>query len=1012
LSVETVTFGPFRGYQSSVEAVRAPQDFIVGATNGLSGSRDVLLDTTSGMWFRRNGCAIRGDTISSGLEVSGLLESGMKFNARARKLFPLNSPSLLSGKSTYAVLYGSDANSTSFPTVDTGFFGTLYARASATATDPQTPSGGNYNLLKEFGIAHYPTDTSSFVVSTQGLIVCPPLWYESGEGGYMRGAFRFARQQIAAGSRSCVVADDRVIFPCLRATPFWWDGALNDSTGTSNANTVNYFPLGPFAPLPTVTIADGAVATGNDGVWTDGDTFYYSVIYRNRDGSYSQPTLPRAKNANLASGLYLRVVGTIGNTAKYRSQVWSSVPVGPPGTVARLILRTPKQARSAATDAITISPLDLRVVGILTNNTQTSFTDTNGSDVGLIENDDVVRFDTVCPRRARYMWTGDQRAQIGYTLPSPHAIILAVTGRAASGDTSDEAADSQIVQGSTGYVYRITSTALELYEFTASTTLGAVVSIDWATYPTIQDVVDKINATTIGGTAKEWRAQIAPGADPSAASSFLCPTVQTVNACTAAGVTLTTPNSFANIPVGAYVSYTPGGGGSAVTTGTYVKSKESNTSLTLSQSATTGGAVTVSFYAYCGDGSGAPAYWSGSTLGLIRVFCPAYPGFIYFKRSALPGYDRPDKQKVFFTVGSPGAASAGSSLAINAWGGDNFRLPTIANPGALLGGVDIEGASIVAYQNGIALFQNVKGNNTGEDFDYKLFTINGSRGPVSWSALVSGNGWAAYTTREGVFCTDKNKREFSIGGAIYNPARGLGDLAYEINNSIVSTDKDLDNSGLFMSVMRGRIAVSYGDSAGGTPILFYDFTPGIEASGVEELLDPEGRRPYGWSAPCKFNATNSIGLTVIGTVPSSSGIAYYACHTGNNSATADGRVDEIETGNTDNAEAQFHGYAYMPHFLAESFSRISPQRLDVLHKKPNGTNLTFIKVSRDQTFSSSNNYLLSASGSNQFKSEVIQLKSNPDRGPIDMVWLLWDDSEATQGNGIWQVALQYQKLPL
>ena len=40
---------------------------------------------------------------------------------------------------------------------------------------------------------------------------------------------------------------------------------------------------------------------------------------------------------------------------------------------------------------------------------------------------------------------------------------------------------------------------------------------------------------------------------------------------------------------------------------------------------------------------------------------------IYFKRSALAGYDKPDKQSVFYTMASPGAAQTGSSLAPNSF---------------------------------------------------------------------------------------------------------------------------------------------------------------------------------------------------------------------------------------------------------------------------------------------------------------------------------------------------------
>jgi hypothetical protein len=277
---------------------------------------------------------------------------------------------------------------------------------------------------------------------------------------------------------------------------------------------------------------------------------------------------------------------------------------------------------------------------------------------------------------------------------------------------------------------------------------------------------------------------------------------------------------------------------------------------------------------------------------------------------------------------------------------------------------------------------------------------------------VGGNGWAAYTTREGVFATDKNLREFSLSGAIYNPVRGLGDIAYEIDRSVTATDADNDDSYLTMSVLRSKIALCYRNSSGQKCVIWYDFSPGLEASGVEELASPDNKEPYGWSAPCLYNTFAGAGPSTLGAIPSSNGMTYFGAIDTNLGSQGDGRIDQIEVGNQDNSEAQFTGYAYMPHFVADDFSALSPQRVQVLHRKPNGTSLTLLKVSRDQTFSASNSYALTSTGSNQFTYEVIQLKSSTDRGRTDMVWLSWQDTEATQGNGFWSVSLQYQQLPL
>ncbi len=1029
MQLDKVKFGPFKGYQSSVEAVMAPPDFIIGDTGAsqTNSSRDMLLDPGSGFWFRRQGCAIVGDTINgSNAEQAGLLESGMKFSARARRIFKLQSPSTAAGRTVRAVLYGNDTNvaGSNFPSSDGGWFGTVYARND-------NGSGENYNLLKDFSSSHYPTNASSFSTSANGLIVCPPLWYESGEGGYTRGAFRFSRQFLAAGSRSVVQAGNWLALGNLRGTPIRWDKTFNNISGSATANMVRVMPLGPNAPIHPGTINAAVAATGNDVVWKDGDTYFYSVVYQFEDGSYSQPFLPRKVSATLGArasyavgGIGMAVIGTLGAAAGYSSVTWKNIPIGPAGTIARLLVRSPKQNRTASTDAITVSPFDLRVTGILTNNTQTTYTDTVGSDVGLIDNDAVVRLDTVCPRRSRYMWTGDQRVQAGYTLPNTLAIVLGPVSTNSDTDYDLNLADTASL-GTVGYVYRVTTIALELYQFTsASPNLGTVFTIDWATYPTVQDVADKINATVVASSCKAWRATLAAGVDPTTASTGLCPTVQATGAtCTTAinSATLTSSvtTAFDAIPLGAYISCTN------VPAGTYVKTKEGVVggvcSLTMSANASGNGSnLTATFWAYCGDGDGTDSFFSVagpvSKPGCLRAFGASYPGTISFKRTALAGYDKPDKQKVYFTVGSPGAASAGSSLAINTWGADNFRLPTISNPGILLGGVDIEGASVVAYQHGIALFKNIRGANTGEDYDYKLFTINASRGPVSWSAIASGNGWAAYGTREGIFCTDKNLKEFDLSGAIYNPARNLGDLVYEINKSVAATDADDDSSYFYMSVLRTKLAVSYRSSASfssADSVLWYDFSPGIEASGVEELASSDTRQSYGWSSPCRYNAVNGRGLGPLAAIPTDVGMLYYGCHEGNNSATADGRIDQIETGSADNGETQFAGIAMFPHLISDDFTRMSAQRIQFLHKRPIGTTLVTLAVSRDAAFTNSTAYQVSNS-TDPFIYQAIQLASNPDRSPTSVIWLRYTDQESSGGNqnGFWTLALQYQTLPL
>jgi len=997
--VETLNFGaPFKGYVSSVPKHLASKDSITGD------SRNCVLDPLAGAILRRGGSQIVGDTFS-GTEQTGLLEgawdSTASLAARPRQLFALRSPTIAEigdGYETYACLYTRETQPSAgtFPSNDEGYFGTIYAR--------NTVSGAtlaNYSLLSEFGSTHYPTSGGTY--NSVHHIVCVPLWYESGEGGYTRGAFAFARRFLAPGSRSVVRSSGRVYWSGLRGVAAKWNGRMNGST-SAGSQTVRISPMGPY-PTPAVPIVGSASASGtNDAVWEDGDTFVVSVIGRKKDGSYTAPAIPRLPNTNLTSGLGLVTVGTLGGSATYKSVTWA-VPIFEDDVDARILLRSNKKKRAATTDLLNFDPGTLYICGVLKNNTQTQFTDTNGNDLGLLEDTNVVRLDHVQPRRGRYIGTGDQRALMGYTLPGPSAIVIAPMGATTNWAVGTQGLNdvdtSSIIYGNHVMLVRITTSGMTLNRYDVSgATLYPSSTISW-TSNTLQDVVDLINATAASGTDEgQWRAQLAPGVDGTLAASSLCPTTWDVtNVSGTSGndyLTANTAGDFDNIPLG-YRIY---GSANLPANATVVKKDATVTPNRLyigdasGASATLTGniaAATLTFWAHTGDDntavSGAGVYHA-TQRGYVRAFGPSYPFMAYMKRTSLLGYDNPDKQSTYFTISSPGAASSGVSLAPEAWVAGNRRTAP-SSLGIHQGFVDIEGAAVVGFSKGLRMFINVRGVNTGEDFDYRLMTVEDAGGVTDDKSFTGGRGWAIYANDEGVFAIDKNRSPKRISAAIHNYDTGTGDLNYELGQCRKAVDSDTDINHFHAAVLGSTIHIAFRSAAANYPDrrMVYHFSPGIEAAGLEELFDPDSRQPYGWSAPITQNVscmtevtTSASGRIRLGTVETNAG-------------TADGRIDRFDMSSvtTDNGTsytAKFYTATVFPSW----FQRFSLQRTEMIHYSPTGSSsAASVYRLRDRTSAAT---ILLTDGSTDPSREIFELsmdgRSNGDAceilytfGPID-----------------------------
>jgi hypothetical protein len=1014
--------GPWTGgYTSTVPSFMARPDQLWGSPTGsdTNSSRNVFIDPFTGGVSRRSGCDILIDTVDGNwAEVTGLLNA--KWGAKARKMIAIDSTTLTNTYPTLACLYSEDTNA-SFPTADSGFPGTLWVN----------DNGTRYSLLSEFtNNTNYSNAPSSHASASGYTFKMTPICIDSGDGVYNRGQLtgtastdKFMQQYLCCGSRSALATQNWVYFPNLRATPWRWNKAVN----ISGTEILRGFPTGAFPPLFGPLATTPSASTSNTS-WSDGDTFYLSVIFQFEDGSWSLPFIPRATNTILTSGNGLVTVGTIGGTSKYQYLTYSNVAIGPQGTVARAIVRSEKQTRTATTDNITVSPLDLRVIGVLRNNTQTSYVDYAGNDSSLLEDDDVVRFDYMLPRRARYIGTGDQRAIIGYTLPNTGAIMLAPVSSSSNTSYDFNTADDAgaIFSSSHAYYVRITSTDLELRcgnESSARDTTavtGNTKLFSLATYDTVEKMVDVINTTVIADVCNKWKAQLAPGIDPTMPTASLTKTTMDI-ACTTtdASTTVTSAALFGPVGVGMKVA------GTSITAGTYVVSKASASSLTLSTAAANpgAGAVTLTFYQSTGDADAV----TGATYGYMRAFNPAWPLLLHMKPSAFPDYATPDKTSIYFSVSSPGAATAGVSLAPNNFVVGNRRIthssPRSNMPRCCMGIVDIEGAAIVAFNDGIHMFANQRGANTGDDFDYRMFSVNDTRGCISYLGLIAGNGWAAYPTTQGIVVTDKNRREFVISGDIFNSSDDTGDLAYEIKTSGAAASGDLDDQYFSMAVMGSKLVVAVRANPANSfdaRVLSYDFSPGVDASGVEELLNPETKVAYIWNPPTVFNVGTLSGMSPIGAMGSIRNtlgrVDYIAYDT--NYGTGDGRIDRINTGALDNNVAggqgslTFVAYAVTAPVVPSDYMSLSPQTVEATHIRANSNGTVQMLFANDQvpTFNTTYPRLLATNALKvQYQKQVLPIDQTQ-RGKTDMLWMQWYCDQNVTSSRLWRLVLRYAEL--
>lgn len=490
---------PWKGYIASVPVNQGPPDKAMGLPASVgTASSNMVFDPSDGKFIRRYGMAVVGGT-------SGILEDGTGelTVARCRKVFSLDSPSLTDGYPTHAALYTEEGNHK----------GCLYLRS--------TNGSINYVLGQEFSATnHYTADRAGTAVTNNWKVV--PYFRTSGSGAatdWGRLNTLALRAFPFAGSRNCLEVGDQLCFPDLDTLPMRWGKRYNESSGAvAGTDNLRLTPLGHLPAPPTVIVTSGTLQAG--GSWLATDLFYISVAFEFADGSITPFAIPRDRNDDLASSwgthmpdglMKVNIDNGVASTNAYTYLTWSQIPKGPDGTVARRLYRTPKRAGSGTATASTgAAPavLDLRLTAIIPNNTQTTYQDPNGNDLSLIAIDPVAEFGkSLCPA-ARYMWQADNRIFVGYTKKNPLAIILWPNVNA-DDDSDDADADGILDICEDNYEYTLAAGVLTLKK---NNSAGTAITCDSTV--NIQQVVDRINATTGGGSGGKWYAAVAPGADP------------------------------------------------------------------------------------------------------------------------------------------------------------------------------------------------------------------------------------------------------------------------------------------------------------------------------------------------------------------------------------------------------------------------------------------------------------------------------------------------------------------
>lgn len=852
---------PFRGYISTARRNELP----LGAIG--PDSSEVLIEPGRvpdlGKVVRRHGASQVGTT-------TGVLEMAVALaTMRGVEVFELPTPVSGDGLPVLCVLFTDESKR----------YGQLWLLDGST----------NYTLGEEFGTTHWPV-----AASTGNNFKMPPLPYDgNGATGYMRCASEQARRRTHAGTRRRVGIGNYEYDGGFDSVPKRWNRTYNLSSGSGSNNLVLY-PSGHMMPLspPSFPAASYPTRKTTAAPWGEGDKFFACYTWEFEDGSESMPFIPRDINSTLTAGLGLVTVDDDGDgTAEYFDYIpWRFVANGPPGVKRKKLYRSKKKTKAEITAGGWPDIRQLYLCGIIEDNEQTSYNDPLGNDVGLYDNP-LLRMDQVWPDRGRYNAVFEQRHVTGYLRPNPCAIVLAITGITSTRDMVGYGYDA--TPGSAAHAYRVTLSGGTLnlvlrYISPMPDAAPADTTINLTAAKTLRDVVDEINATVVGGNAKEWAAALVPGVPSDAAATYIAPTHVTVANVTItdtdATVTATGTDPFANIAEGMVIN------NANFPAGTYVLTRTSTSSLEMSANATgSSGPGNVEFYCDTGD----DGLVSDSTFGNVRVFNQTLPGILALKQSYLDTFDTRPRDLQVTTAGTEQKPYAANMFHVSP--GGRHTVDTAA--GILQGFGPLNAGCMLWYSKQTFALRNVRSSGTGEDLDYHVFPADLAHGCLSPYSVIQGNGWAACLRDDGLFVTD-GERSAILSHDVFDPVGGRGDWNYEAEKCGAAAQADSNDYGFHAHYAEGRIWVNYRTAADAWATQCYDCSPSVEASGIAQVLRPDGTT-YGWSAPCHYSyrAVNESTPGAIGSLRKSDGVHLYQTDDRNDGTTC-GLVQEFQTTGT------------------------------------------------------------------------------------------------------------------
>ena len=805
-------------------------------------SSEWSIDPINTQLVRRGGSKIIEDTIGA---VVGLFDTD--FDGRAEAAGSLHSPSFTTDYSSPCYLYTNE-------TTKKGAFGWI-DRNQAGAVASHKQIGKNF-LAAASGGTHYPD------VSAAIHLKFTPMWFENSTTPLGRWINTTQRELSAAGARNFIEVGKRIYLPNAQGTPLYWD-KYDNKDGDEGTENVHVFPWGNLMPLHTPRAKTTAAGGTGDNNWKDGDSFYVSVQFEYEDGSLSVPFIPRpagsptAATSDTAAGVTAAVtlavagttydtrnghviVGTIGGTAFFKSITWSDIPYGPDGVKYVRLLRSDKTNLASTSTPMAADPLTLHQIVKLPNGT-VSYVDTGADDGTLVPDQRITdSLLSIWAPRCQYAIGADGRVVLGGDIQiNPACIVIApISVSNAVGSAADANVVDTSAVGTVQCFVKCSTTTLTLRRVEGLTPSASIGDMTIAlANVTLQEVVDAINATTVVQTG------------------------------------------------GAVATHRARWGAQLVpgVDGALLASKLADT---------TGGNWFGDDHQITGGGSG-------------NFRCPftTYPGILYFSQSYLATLKK-DTQSILMSSASP-TVPGGNANSFFSDKSTNWKAPPSAKAGRLMGLAPLTGKGgvvcVAFYEKGWYVLRNTTAGGSGQDADYRLVSLDELDGCISHRAVGAGPGVVFGFSKQGLSLTDGDNKVL-ITRDLWDVKRQKGLFAQELVKAIAAAAAGTQDHYLAAKLLDSKLVITYRSDntlAYANRRVEYEFGEGADSLGLGGMLrqsDTGRPAPYGWSAPILTQR-----VSVMGQWEDASGSHNFGCNEVAAGSTGDGRIDEIDTGITDDA---------------------------------------------------------------------------------------------------------------